>query len=396
MKEYIDEIRNYCLANKFNFSNNIIRRYWTSLKSKPFVILSGISGTGKTKIAQLFNEFMSNNNKEQYAFISVRPDWKNNTGLLGFHNIITDKYSITPFLKLILRASTDYNKNKTSAQPYFVVLDEMNLSKVEYYFSDFLSCLESRKYDVNGKLIQEKMTLHNNNDFLYDNEDSQTANFNNVNEYYIKDNNKSLYRVPAEIEIPPNIYFTGTVNIDETTYMFSSKVLDRANVIIFNEVQIEEYLKQKEEDSHQYIPQTDVTEIVDEFTNSGEFLQLKTDFISDKSNEIIIDVFNILKKYEMHFGYRVIDEIFTYLKNSYNFDENFEDGKYLEYIDEQIAQKVLPKFHGDNASLNRPVNELLDYLNNKFEKFQSQSLSIKLLQRLKINLDEKGFASAIF
>ena len=203
----------------FLFSGETITRYFLSLKTKPFIILTGISGTGKTKIAQIFAEYMCQDENEEAkekrkAFIPVRPDWMDNKGLLGFYNILDQKYHSTPLLDLILNAKANSDK------PYFVILDEMNLAKVEYYFSDFLSIMESRTVD---------------------NPDGEKIHLHSLEEARTHDGRE----IPQKIHIPRNLFFTGTVNVDETTYMFSPKVLDRANVIEFNEVNLEGYSSSK-------------------------------------------------------------------------------------------------------------------------------------------------------
>ena len=137
----------YRYYKKYIFSEEIITRYFLSIKAKPFVILTGISGTGKTKIAQIFADYMCKDEtkeerKSRIAFVPVRPDWMDNRGLLGYFNPLNECYHATPTLHLLLAA--DQNPNK----PYFLILDEMNLAKVEYYFSDFLSILESRTPSV--------------------------------------------------------------------------------------------------------------------------------------------------------------------------------------------------------------------------------------------------------
>ena len=146
--------------------------------------------------------------------ISVRPDWMDNKGFLGFYNILDQKYHSTPLLDFILNAKANSHK------PYFVILDEMNLAKVEYYFSDFLSIMESRTVD---------------------NPDGEKIHLHSLEEAKTHEGRK----IPQKIRIPRNLFFTGTVNVDETTYMFSPKVLDRANVMEFNEVNLEGYSSRK-------------------------------------------------------------------------------------------------------------------------------------------------------
>lgn len=215
----------------YYFSEEILTRYFVSLKTKPFVILTGISGTGKTKIAQIFADYICQDlgvHKESHiAFIPVRPDWMDNKGILGYYNVLDEKYHASPFLRLLIQAQNYPQK------PFFVILDEMNLAKVEHYFSDFLSILESRTPD-NPK--GEPLTLH----------------------AMKKVKTVDGLTIPGKLNIPPNVYFTGTVNVDESTYMFSPKVLDRANVVEFNEVNLKGYLTGDTAPSKYYLNDAEV------------------------------------------------------------------------------------------------------------------------------------------
>ena len=147
-----------------------------------------------------------------YVVVPVRPDWVDNRGLLGYLNPLTSEYSTTPFLNLLLRARDEEKRAEAAGEnphPFFVILDEMNLARVEHYFSDFLSALESG----------EDIPLHEN-------------------EAIESGESESGPQVPRKLKVPGNVLFTGTVNVDETTYMFSPKVLDRAFTIEFDQVDL--------------------------------------------------------------------------------------------------------------------------------------------------------------
>ena len=144
------------------------------------------------------------------AFISVRADWTDNRSMLGYYNPLTGVYVPTELLRLVLHAFDHPD------EPHFAILDEMNLAKVEYYFSDFLSAMESGS----------EMVLH-------DAGDGVTAEIKG-----------DELPIPERLRVPPNLFFTGTVNVDETTYMFSPKVLDRSNVIEFHDVDLRAYAGQ--------------------------------------------------------------------------------------------------------------------------------------------------------
>ena len=205
--------KNYFDCSEFNrtlinsgllFSPKLTTRFISSLLTKPFVILTGLSGSGKTKLAQAFTRWICQD-ENQYCVVPVGADWTNREPLLGYPNALKPDEYVKPdngVLDLIIRA------NKNSSLPYFLILDEMNLSHVERYFADFLSVMESN----------EEIPLF-----------AEGAVNNGV---------------PAKLNLSDNLFIIGTVNIDETTYMFSPKVLDRANTIEFrvNEDEIEYFL----------------------------------------------------------------------------------------------------------------------------------------------------------
>lgn len=136
------DIESFMQEQGFYYSKEQIFDFYVSLKTKPFLILSGISGSGKSKIAELFAEYMGKayGIEDNYELVAVKPNWTDSRGMFGYHNVLNDTYSITGVVKLFIRALQNPEK------PYFLVLDEMNLAKVEHYFSDFLSVLESRRY----------------------------------------------------------------------------------------------------------------------------------------------------------------------------------------------------------------------------------------------------------
>jgi energy-coupling factor transporter ATP-binding protein EcfA2 len=465
----LNDFHSFVKYRGFNFSEELLTNYIYSLKTKPFVILSGISGTGKTKIAQLFAEFMcpdeevevveevsdrddsfiykvpqyfikytrivlqnkvadlletslnegnteinvrfdgvlgkcwlgyansknrakqilfsgeigkyvrsqikvgdfvkiyiENNGDEEtivfekvtakkkrikkqskrYSFISVRPDWTDNRSMLGFYNPITETYQPTEILKLMLRASQDPLK------PYFVILDEMNLAKVEHYFSDFLSCLESRRFNGEGKVRSEELIIHDSAEEL---------------SYIDEDGNE--YTIPKRLEVPLNMYFTGTVNVDDTTYMFSPKVLDRANVIEFNELDMDNYQEiifnrePSSSDKGEYVKAADLT-FINYFTDKGEYCLrlLKKGFNIEliQYYEKLKELNKILEDYHLHFGYRVIDEIMMYLTYGYEYNP---EGTLID-MDLQVIQKILPKLYGNRKQLEIPLARLLRFCFN--------------------------------
>lgn len=309
----IDHVSSYIQSKGFYYEEKDLINFFLSLKTKPFVILSGISGTGKTKIVQWFAESLGATEENgQFTLIPVRPDWSDSSDLLGYVNL-QGEFQERPLIKVLENA--DANPNR----PYFVVLDEMNLARVEYYFSDFLSVIESRKWKdrkiVTSPVLPESIT------------------------------NK-------HITIPSNVYIIGTVNMDETTHPLSKKVLDRANTIEFNTVSLDyfNFLMDVEEKE---------AEIVSNRSLETEYLHLKEcfkeneDLVRNISN-LLIKINKILESVGAQVGYRIRDEICFYM--AYN-----EQGKLLSFdeaLDYQIYQKILPRLAGSDGRTEEVLKQL--------------------------------------
>lgn len=261
-------------------------------------------------------------------FVSVKSNWTDHTELLGYYNVLEQKYNLTPVLKFMLTAREHPDK------PFFLILDEMNLSKVEHYFSDFLSCIESRR--VEGTIIkQEKVRLHNHVSFA----PSDDPYFD---------------LIPDSVEIPANLYVTGTVNIDETTYAFSPKVLDRANVIEFNEVSLDAYAGAT--DNSRFV--------LTQFPVFGKASVATSDAFDNAPaafRDTVRELLNMLQPYNLHFGYRVINEMALFVNNAVTYVGNSAQ-VISDAIDVQIAQKVLPKFNGSFGKLDEPLRKLIAYM----------------------------------
>ncbi|MBC7231339.1 MAG: AAA family ATPase [Actinobacteria bacterium] len=314
------DIYEYVERANLHFPPSLVTDYLLALKTKPFVILTGVSGTGKTKLAQLVADYFTEEDKERVAFVPVRPDWTDNQGLLGFYNLITQRYEPTELLKLLLRAAEDLEN------PYFLILDEMNLAKVEHYFSDFLSCLES------GTPI----LLH---------DQPEDLSFSD---------GKREYLIPPRLQIPENLYITGTVNVDETTYMFSPKVLDRAFTLEFDRVETGAYLGLEEASSEEdFRLKEGFTLLPQEHATRAHASSLSPGF-----KGLLASLEEMLEPYRLHFGYRVINEISLYLANA---GENVSESPTAAdtAFDLCLLHKVLPKLHGNRGELEEPLARLL-------------------------------------
>lgn len=477
----ISKIDDYLQSEGYFFSRSQISSFYTALQTKGFVILSGISGTGKTKLAQLFAQMLpvptqrkvenfenvisitlqpdhllrhrfiipkkyigyfepiepnkrvdislmyqgktqkcwmksyeyptrppylmfwlqgdaigwvSNNFKvgdtlmlqpdfqdekllgltilsEQAGevaeeegsnclFLSVRPDWRDSKSLLGYYNPLTKHYESTPFLEFLIKARNSFESGDGLA--WFIILDEMNLARVEYYFADLLSVLESGRDDKGNT----RETLR----FVYgDLEEGEVP-------------------PPPEMALPPNLYIIGTVNVDETTQSFSPKVLDRAFSLEFMDVDFSRYTSPERGDGSTWKRQKDGTELLTEFTRQKTFVQINKGEIfafvqaHPEFSLKLQDLNQKLQPFNMHFGYRVFDEIMMFLKNS-------EDNGIESAFDQAVLMKVLPKFHGSRGKLEKPLVAILVWCSKaKSEETEPVKTLLHFDHHITINPDE--------
>ncbi len=457
MNGSIKNFSEFLKARGFYFSHAMLERFILSIKTKPFVILTGNSGTGKTKIAQLFAEYLApkkvirkeiipdndeggtyfkvgkatlkygvtlpvdsldyfeipkigepteiliefdgDSEKEYFAsfgypdnreklssstirfrkklknyinqnfligdflrlvkisyrklrlekvsvqtevvrgklnncaLVPVGANWTDKRHLLGFYNVITRQYQNSPGLDLILEA----NKEENRQYPFFLILDEMNLSHVERYFADFLSVMES------GKCIY----LHNSS--------------------AVEDNQE----IPKELFLPPNLYVIGTVNVDETTYMFSPKVLDRANVIEFPTVPAINYLSEnlhsEEIDKEPSFPgdrtirDTAPADILQQM-EGVKIEDARTPLFRSKISHEIGTFQNALGQIGFDFGFRVINEIVRFMYLAWEADNKPKKWNgWSNAFDVQILQKMIPKIHGSAKEIQDTLKCLYCY-----------------------------------
>lgn len=274
--------------------------------------------------------------EDNICLIPVKSDWTDPSGIMGFYNIIEKQYHIGPFLKHLLFAIDNPDV------PFFVILDEMNLSKIEYYLSDVLSVLETRLThpETDQIISKEKIMLHSAS----------------TSDDYIATDDEYFDSIPANVPIPPNFYITGTINIDETTYTPSPKVLDRANVIEFNEVDLQKYFKDVDTgDTSKF-----VLHEVPDFTKPRVASKKVSIELPATVKEEIININDILKKYNLHFGYRVASEIALYVSNVKKYVATHNDEILSKALDYQIIQKILPKINGTQAKIEKAILELFN------------------------------------
>jgi 5-methylcytosine-specific restriction protein B len=319
-----------------NLQTGLLGRMAASLLTKRFLILTGLSGSGKTKLAHAFAAWITESDA-QYRVVAVGADWTTNENLLGYQDALRPEIYRKPTngaLDLMLRACDD------SERPYFLILDEMNLSHVERYFADMLSAIESG----------ESIALHSATEDLPGSEGDALT-------------------VPARLELPKNLFIIGTVNVDETTYMFSPKVLDRANVIEFRATanQIEAFMDNPQRIRMEALAHKgagygaafvaaasgDAPSLADLPTTIHENgAQCAADLKTR-----LVEAFKALSPIGAEFGFRTAFEISRFV--AFHAMLTGPGWKFSDALDAQVYQKLMPKLHGSERRLG-PVLKALE------------------------------------
>ncbi len=302
---------------------NCSHRLLASLLSKRFTVLTGLAGSGKTKLSQALAEWLTPKRAASldispyFSLVPVGADWTGNDNLVGYPNGLDNQsYNSKPALELMLHAK-DHPE-----VPHFLILDEMNLSHVERYFADILSAMES---EAAIPLHQDEQRMANGRE------------------------------IPNGIVLSPNLFIIGTVNVDETTYMFSPKVLDRANVIEFRmeEEEIEAFME-----SPKAVRLGEINGKGASF--GGTFVAAAADksravpeVVKAKFKEEMLLFFKLLQKHHAEFGYRTSYEAGRFV-HFYKELGGYADGDATWFdaaMDAVIVQKLLPKLHGSRTKL---------------------------------------------
>lgn len=318
-KEMLTRVHKIITARGFQCTFIDLANFYLSLKSKPFVILAGISGTGKSWLPRLFAEAIS----AQHRLISVRPDWNDGSDLLGYVDL-TGTFRPGELTNIIVESSNNPDT------PYLVILDEMNLARVEYYMSDLLSKMETRELK-DGRVVTAP---------LFD---------------------AALFRQEGDLEeysglrLPDNLYLIGTVNMDETTHPFSKKVLDRANTIEFSQVHLKGYSHAAVTDAPRPIRLSN-QQMCGKFVRLADTLEVDASFV-DSVVDKLVAVNEVLGKVNLQVGYRVRDEIVIYMLHNRLLGLMQED----DAFDYQLSQKILPRIQGSSLAVRRVLMELLQY-----------------------------------
>jgi hypothetical protein len=307
---------------------------------KPFLILAGISGTGKTRFVSQQAELTGKNN---YCLVSVRPDWHEPSDLLGYisHLGSKPKYITTDVLRFIVQAwkhiadsGFDLKTGKVTEeqvneiQPYWLCLDEMNLAPVEQYFADYLSILETRQW--NGEVYQCAPLLKPS---VFENIQPTDLGLGEGDELW-------KHFKEAGVSIPFNLIVAGTVNMDETTHGFSRKVLDRALSFDFNEFYPNDF-------NAYFSPNAqNKTFTYPIYSDASLSLNFASSFVKE-SCEFLSEVNSVLKNSPFELAYRALNELLLSVK-CINPKNEIE----LQSVwDDFLMMKVLPRIEGDSEKL---------------------------------------------
>jgi len=332
LNEIVTHFINYAsYHHNLYYSEKIASIFIAGLATSKILILEGISGTGKTSLPYVFGKFINNDSK----IISVQPSWRDRYEMMGYYNEFTKKFNETEFLTSIYEATFRNDIN-------IIVLDEMNLARVEYYFADFLSLLELPNSDewlievVPNQLIGDPINLKE-----------------------------------GKIKIPENIWFIGTANNDDSTFGITDKVYDRASSIVMNEKAVEFEGKPFENVniSYEYIN--------DLFIKANQKYEISNEVMKglEKLDDYISNTFQIT------FGNRIMNQVKTFIP-VYVACGRSE----LEGIDYLIARKIIRKFETLNLPfLKRELEELVKLFDSLFGKdklVESKNMVIKFINQI--------------
>lgn len=315
----------------FIISAHELANFYLAMLVSPLVILAGLSGTGKSRLPRLFAKFMGSS----FYPISVQPQWADNADLLGYTSALNPNRFVEGRLTEALR-----DASRAQGEAKIVLLDEMNLAPVEHYFSDFLSVIESRERASSGAITTDPLPL----------------------DLPREDLDREEYAGLRSLRLPPNLFIVGTANMDETTRVFSPKVLDRAFTIEFDQVDLTQFpskpTTEPDESNFQVLERVLVDHarpitVLEASASAGSLFECTA--------LLLEELRQILKPAEISFGYRSRDAILLYL---WHWQQHDLSGviSLNAAMDFCILQKVLPKISGTGDILREVLDDLHKWL----------------------------------
>lgn len=353
-------------------------QYLTALRTKPFMLLAGISGTGKSRIArQIAKACWAADSEERtkqipsnFCMIQVKPNWHDSTELLGYVSRLgkDPKYVTGDFLPFIVKAWENPDI------PHILCLDEMNLAPVEQYFAEYLSVIESRKAHRDGSIITDSIIKPVAEQWYWDLVHTLTKNGDLQTQF-------KKYGV----SIPQNLFVIGTVNMDETTFSFSRKVLDRAMSIEMNKVDLYGGLKDNNNDIG-YIADSIIG-----YTVEGKDVYSDYQAECDKIIEYLQLVNDILENTPFKIAYRTRNEFLVYAVNRKILAP---DSELWQTLDEMTSMKILSRIEGDSERTKHVLEQLQVLVNTAIVgDDNNKSISADKIEEMLTKLQQSGYTS---
>ena len=350
--------------------------YLVALRTKPFMLLAGISGTGKSRIARQIAKACwkkgdaeyGKNNPSNYCLVQVKPNWHDSTELLGYvSRIESEKYVTGKFLPFVAKAWENLDT------PHILCLDEMNLAPVEQYFAEYLSVIESRKLNEDGTITTDPIISAVAEQWFWDLVQTLTSD-GALQEQFKKEG----------ITLPPNLFVIGTVNMDETTFSFSRKVLDRAMTIEMNEVDLEGGLTKEVQNELGEIGNSIIglaVEGKDVYEDHKDYCDQIIEYLKLVNEELENTPFKI--------AYRTRNEFLLYAVNR---KELAKDSSLDTALDEMTSMKILPRIEGDSERVKQPLEALKQMMTDKGWT-EEKSVSLKKINEMLTKLQQSGYTS---
>ena len=329
-----------------NSLNKHFHSYLTALRTKPFMLLAGISGTGKSRIVRELAKACwkegdpeyGKNHPKNFCMVQVKPNWHDSSELTGYVSRLNgEKFVVGPFLRFLAAAI------KEPDVPYFLCLDEMNLAPVEQYFAEYLSVIESRKLNPDGTITTDPIIEYENTD----------AYGSLIDQLFDTPEERKAYKTDEDgkrLTIPQNLFVVGTVNMDETTFSFSRKVLDRAMTIEMNEVDLHGGLERGAGNEIGYIGNSiigDAAEGCDIYEDNHE--------LCDDVLAYLEKVNTILEGTPFKIAYRTRNEFLMYAVNRKTLAP---DSQLWQPLDEMTSMKILSRIEGDEERTKKVLEGL--------------------------------------